>query len=51
MGMDGRVVMFGKTGGRDITFNLRIGILNIQLLSMRSQTRPGVYDPTCRLFP
>ena len=29
MGMDGRVVMFGSTGGRDITFNLRIGILNI----------------------
>ena len=28
MGMDGRVVMFGSTGGRDITFNLRIGILN-----------------------
>ena len=38
MGMDGRVVMFGSTGGRDITFNLRIGILNIQLLSMSIST-------------
>ena len=40
MGMDGRVVMFGSTGGRDITFNLRIGILNIQLLSMSISTSP-----------
>jgi NADPH:quinone reductase-like Zn-dependent oxidoreductase len=41
MGMDGRVVMFGSTGGRDITFNLRIGILNIQLLSMSISTSPA----------
>ena len=40
MGMDGRVVMFGSTGGRDITFNLRIGILNIQLSSMSISTSP-----------
>lgn len=41
MGMDGRVVMFGSTGGYDITFGLRIGILNIQLLSMSISTSPA----------
>ncbi len=40
MGMEGRVIMFGSTGGRDITFGLRIGILNIQLLSMSISTSP-----------
>lgn len=38
MGMDGRVIMFGSTGGRDITFGLHIGILNLQLLSMSIST-------------
>ena len=46
MGMDGRVVMFGSTGGRDITFNLRIGILNIQLLSMSISTSPAFMTST-----
>ena len=46
MGMDGRVVMFGSTGGRDITFNLRIGILNIQLLSMSISTSPAFMTGT-----
>jgi len=46
MGMDGRVVMFGSTGGRDITFNLRIGILNIQLLSMSISTSPAFMTRT-----
>ena len=46
MGMDGRVVMFGSTGGRDITFNLRIGILNIQLLSMSISTSPAFMSQT-----
>ncbi|MDJ0709216.1 MAG: zinc-binding dehydrogenase [Woeseiaceae bacterium] len=40
MGMEGRVIMFGSTGGRDITFGLRIGILNLQLLSMSISTSP-----------
>lgn len=40
MGMDGKVVMFGSTGGRDITFNLNIGTLNLQLLSMSISTSP-----------
>jgi NADPH2:quinone reductase len=46
MGMDGRVVMFGSTGGRDITFNLRIGILNIQLLSMSISTSAAFITQT-----
>ena len=46
MGIDGRVVMFGSTGGRDITFNLRIGILNIQLLSMSISTSPAFMTRT-----
>jgi NADPH:quinone reductase-like Zn-dependent oxidoreductase len=46
MGMDGRVVMFGSTGGRDITFNLRIGILNIQLLSMSISTSQAFMTET-----
>ncbi len=45
MGMDGKVVMFGSTGGRDITFNLNIGVLNLQLLSMSISTSP-LYEPT-----
>ena len=50
MGMDGRVVMFGSTGGRDITFNLRIGILNIQLLSMSISTSPAFMTQTMSDF-
>jgi NADPH2:quinone reductase len=40
MGMDGKVVMFGSTGGKDITFNLAIGMVNMQLLSMSISTSP-----------
>ena len=50
MGMDGRVVMFGSTGGRDITFNLRIGILNIQLLSMSISTSSAFMTKTMPAF-
>ena len=50
MGMDGRVVMFGSTGGRDITFGLRIGILNLQLLSMSISTSPKFVPVTMQEF-
>lgn len=50
MGMDGRVVMFGSTGGRDITFGLHIGILNLQLLSMSISTSPKFIPETMRTF-
>jgi NADPH2:quinone reductase len=50
MGMDGRVVMFGSTGGRDITFGLHIGILNLQLLSMSISTSPQFIPETMKSF-
>ena len=46
MGMDGKVVMFGSTGGYDITFSMRIGILNIQLLSMSISTSAAFMTQT-----
>ncbi len=48
MGMDGKVVMFGSTGGRDITFNLNIGVLNLQLLSMSISSSPQ-FEPVTML--
>ena len=50
MAMEGRVVMFGSTGGRDITFGLHIGILNLQLLSMSISTSPKFMPVTMRTF-
>ncbi len=58
MAMDGKVVMFGSTGGRDITFNLNIGIRNLQLLSMSistselflTQTMPSFREHALPLF-
>lgn len=50
MGMDGKVVMFGSTGGRDITFNLNIGVLNLQLLSMSISTSPEFEPVTMQAF-
>lgn len=38
MGMDGRIVMYGSTGGRQVCFNLNIGIRNLSLLSMSIST-------------
>ena len=34
MGHEGRIAMYGSTGGRMVTFSLNIGARNIQLLSM-----------------
>lgn len=50
MGMDGKVVMFGSTGGKDIHFNLAIGIVNMQLLSMSISTSPAFVPVTMRQF-
>ena len=46
MGMDGKIVMFGSTGGKDICFNLAIGIRNLQLLSMSISTSPAFVPRT-----
>lgn len=50
MGMEGRVVMFGSTGGRDITFNLNIGIRNVELRSMSISTSPKFVPVTMKDF-
>lgn len=50
MGMDGKVVMFGSTGGKDIHFNLSIGIVNMQLLSMSISTSPYFVPVTMATF-
>jgi NADPH2:quinone reductase len=34
MGMDGKIVMYGSTSGRQVCFSLNIGERNLQLLSM-----------------
>ncbi len=46
MGMDGQVVMYGSTGGRDVTFNLNIGIRNVALKSMSISTSPAFMSRT-----
>jgi NADPH:quinone reductase-like Zn-dependent oxidoreductase len=50
MGMDGKVVMYGSTGGRQICFDLGIGQRNLQLLSMSISTSPRFLPETMRTF-
>jgi NADPH2:quinone reductase len=50
MGLGGKIVMFGSTGGRDVTFSLNIGELNLQLLSMSISTSPQFEPVTMRDF-
>jgi NADPH:quinone reductase-like Zn-dependent oxidoreductase len=41
MGMDGRIIMYGSTGGRKICFDLAIGTRNLALVSMSISTSPA----------
>ena len=50
MGMDGRVLMFGSTGGRTVTFDLAIGMRNLALLSMSITSSPAFVPITMRDF-
>lgn len=50
MGMDGRVLMYGSTGGRQICFDLSIGTRNLQLISMSISTSPRFLPETMRTF-
>ena len=50
MGMDGKAVMYGSTGGRQICFDLGIGQRNLQLLSMSISTSPQFLPETMRSF-
>ncbi|MGE0581539.1 MAG: zinc-binding alcohol dehydrogenase family protein [Steroidobacteraceae bacterium] len=40
MGMGGKIVMYGSTGGRQVCFSLNIGVRNIELHSMSISTSP-----------
>jgi len=46
LGMDGKVVMFGSTGGRQVCFDLGIGSRNLQLLSMSISTSAAFLSQT-----
>jgi NADPH:quinone reductase len=50
MGHEGRVVMYGSTGGRMVTFSLNIGARNIQLLSMSIDTSARYVPETVPSF-
>lgn len=50
MGMDGKIVMYGSTGGRKICFDLVIGTRNLQLLSMSISTSPQFMPGTMTSF-
>jgi len=50
MGMEGKVVMYGSTGGRQICFDVGIGTRNIQLLSMSISTSPRFLSETMPTF-
>ena len=50
MAMDGKVVMFGSTGDKNIEVNLGIGTSNLQLLSMSISTSPAFVPQTMADF-
>ena len=50
MGMGGRVIMYGSTGGRQVCFSLNIGVKNIELHSMSISTSPRFMPETMCTF-
>lgn len=50
MGNQGKIVMYGSTGGRQVCFSLNIGTFNIQLLSMSISTSPLYFSETIPSF-
>lgn len=50
MAMDGQVIMYGSTGGREITFDLAIGTRNLQLKSMSIATSPIYFTEGMKTF-
>lgn len=50
MGNEGRIVMYGSTGGRQVCFNLNIGTRNLQLRSMSISTSPKYLSKTLPEF-
>ena len=50
MAYEGRIVMYGSTGGRQVCFNLNIGTRNLQLLAMSISTSARFVPETMRSF-
>jgi len=50
MAYEGRIVMYGSTGGRQVCFNLNIGTRNLQLLAMSISTSARLVPETMRSF-
>jgi NADPH:quinone reductase-like Zn-dependent oxidoreductase len=50
MATDGKIVMYGSTGGRKITFDLGIGERQLALLSMNAPTSRKYYPVTMKTF-
>ncbi|MBI1761033.1 MAG: zinc-binding dehydrogenase [Acidobacteria bacterium] len=50
MAMDGKVIMYGTTGGRVISFDLAIGMKNLQLLSISITSSPAYFTVTLPEF-
>jgi NADPH2:quinone reductase len=50
MAAEGRIVMYGSTGGRQVCFNLNIGSRNLQLLAMSISTSARFLPETMRTF-
>ena len=46
----GKIVMYGSTGGRQVSFNLNIGSQNISLMSMSISTSPLYFTETIPTF-
>ena len=50
MANEGKIVMYGSTGGRQVCFSLNIGTRNIALLSMSISTSPKYFSETIPTF-
>ena len=50
MGNQGKIVMYGSTGGRQVCFSLNIGTFNIALMSMSISTSPFYFSQTIPSF-
>jgi NADPH:quinone reductase-like Zn-dependent oxidoreductase len=50
MGHEGHIVMYGSTGGRQVCFDLNIGIRNLRLSSMSISTSPRFTGQTMTSF-
>lgn len=50
MAAEGRIVMYGSTGGRQVCFNLNIGMRNLQLLAMSISSSARFIPESMRSF-